>query len=131
MKKSTTKLGESALQVYRQLLLNKKAEFLVALGINFHRLTETAQATGTDPEQLLQEESVRVRLNRVLYGQLRQVQEALDRLDLGEYGYCQACGVPIAPKRLQAVPWTRYCLLCQEKTGSLPLPELIGVGGRI
>ena len=91
------------MQSYRRLLLNKKAESLVAMGINFHHLAETPQQVGTDPEQCLQEESVRLRLNHVLYNQLRLVEAALDRLDLGEYGDCLDCGAPIAPKRLQAV----------------------------
>jgi len=76
----------------------------------------------------VQEESVAVRLNRVLHSQLRQVEEALERLVTGEYGYCLACGGPIAPKRLEAVPWTRYCLFCQEKASPLHMPEEIGVG---
>ena len=119
--------GGSSLQIYRTLLLNKKAEFLVALGINFRHLAETQNA-GVDPEQLLHEESLRLRLNRVLYNQLRQVEAALDRLDMGEYGDCPACSAPIAPKRLQAVPWAKYCLACQETISSRHSEELVGVG---
>ena len=43
------------------------------------------------------------------------VDGALDRLRQGSYGECIACGNEINPKRLQAVPWTRYCISCQEK----------------
>lgn len=46
---------------------------------------------------------------------LRQVESALERLDRGEYGVCDHCGEPIGAKRLQAVPWARYCVDCQEK----------------
>lgn len=46
---------------------------------------------------------------------LRQVEGALERLDLGEYGVCTHCREPIGTKRLQAVPWARYCVDCQEK----------------
>ena len=46
--------------------------------------------------------------------QLLLINEALDRLAGDEYGDCQNCEKPINPKRLDAVPWARYCLNCQE-----------------
>ncbi|MFV0388520.1 MAG: TraR/DksA family transcriptional regulator [Pyrinomonadaceae bacterium] len=46
--------------------------------------------------------------------QLLMIDEALERLDDGEYGLCQNCEKEINPKRLAAVPWARYCLSCQE-----------------
>ena len=45
---------------------------------------------------------------------VRQITEALIRLSAGEYGWCLGCGVEISPARLQSVPWTPYCLRCQE-----------------
>ncbi|MBA3694676.1 MAG: TraR/DksA family transcriptional regulator [Acidobacteria bacterium] len=42
------------------------------------------------------------------------INEALTRISDDEYGTCQNCEKPINPKRLDAVPWARYCLNCQE-----------------
>lgn len=42
------------------------------------------------------------------------INEALERIGGKEYGECQNCENPINPKRLDAVPWARYCLNCQE-----------------
>jgi DnaK suppressor protein len=42
------------------------------------------------------------------------IDEALVRTDTGEYGDCVNCGEPVAEKRLEAVPWARYCLKCQD-----------------
>lgn len=42
------------------------------------------------------------------------INEALTRLAEDEYGTCQNCEKDINPKRLDAVPWARYCLECQE-----------------
>jgi len=42
------------------------------------------------------------------------INEALTRIADEEYGTCQNCEKPINPKRLDAVPWARYCLNCQE-----------------
>jgi DnaK suppressor protein len=46
---------------------------------------------------------------------LAMVDAALARMREGTYGECIACGNEINLKRLEAVPWTRYCIECQEK----------------
>jgi DnaK suppressor protein len=46
---------------------------------------------------------------------LQMVDGALDRIREGTFGECIACGTEINPKRLEAVPWTRHCIECQEK----------------
>ena len=45
---------------------------------------------------------------------LREIEEALRRLDIGEYGTCLNCEEEIGAKRLRAVPWAPLCLRCQE-----------------
>lgn len=45
--------------------------------------------------------------------QLELVEAALERLDAGTYGTCLRCGRPIAPGRLEALPWAAYCIECQ------------------
>jgi DnaK suppressor protein len=47
-------------------------------------------------------------------GLLLQVEEALLRIDNGAYGRCVHCGQPIAAQRLDALPWAKYCIDCQE-----------------
>jgi DnaK suppressor protein len=46
--------------------------------------------------------------------QLALIDEAIQRVDDKEYGECQNCGKEVNPKRLNAIPWARYCLECQE-----------------
>jgi DnaK suppressor protein len=46
---------------------------------------------------------------------LQMVETALLRIREGEFGECVNCGNEINAKRLEAVPWTRYCIACQEK----------------
>jgi DnaK suppressor protein len=45
---------------------------------------------------------------------LRQIKEALIRIQDQTYGICQDCGTPISTKRLEAVPWATYCVNCQD-----------------
>ncbi len=46
---------------------------------------------------------------------LQLVNEALGRLKDGSYGLCVACHEEVQQKRLEAVPWARHCIECQEK----------------
>lgn len=46
---------------------------------------------------------------------LAMVENALSRIREGSFGECISCGKEINPKRLEAVPWTRHCIECQEK----------------
>lgn len=50
--------------------------------------------------------------------ELHEIEQALERIEEGTYGICMECERPITPKRLDAVPWARYCVACQEQHGS-------------
>jgi RNA polymerase-binding transcription factor len=56
--------------------------------------------------------------------QLQLVRQALARLNDGTFGECQHCGATIGVKRLEALPWTPYCIACQEKfeNGEIEVP---------
>ncbi len=45
---------------------------------------------------------------------LRRIDSALDRIDEGSYGVCLHCGNKVQLARLEAVPWARHCVQCQE-----------------
>lgn len=58
----------------------------------------------------------------LLQGQLerlKNIEEALRKLEEGTYGYCEECGEPIPIKRLKVLPFARYCVRCQEKIEKL------------
>ena len=46
---------------------------------------------------------------------LRAVEDAIERIDSDDYGICASCEDPIELKRLEAVPWARFCRACQEE----------------
>ena len=48
-------------------------------------------------------------------GILRRIEKALERIDEGAYGRCLHCSQPIQKGRLDAVPWARFCIACQER----------------
>jgi DnaK suppressor protein len=45
---------------------------------------------------------------------LELIDESLGRIEAGEYGECVHCSEPVLEKRLEAVPWARHCLRCQD-----------------
>ncbi len=47
--------------------------------------------------------------------QLLLIDEALRRLERDDFGFCQTCQKEIGKKRMAALPWTPYCIDCQEK----------------
>jgi DnaK suppressor protein len=57
--------------------------------------------------------------------QLSLVRLALERLDEGTFGECLHCGKTIGEKRLEALPWTPYCIDCQEKIESGEIDDMV------
>ncbi|RIK82756.1 MAG: hypothetical protein DCC67_06730 [Planctomycetota bacterium] len=49
-----------------------------------------------------------------------EVQAALRRMDDASYGKCEACGKDIAAARLEAIPYTRYCIKCADSATNAP-----------
>ena len=107
----------SSIETYRQMLLDRREEVVSGLGVKFDTLAKMGRVAEEDQAQLSHDEFVSLRLNSLDYGQLRLVEEALDRMQSGDFGVCLACEQPIPPKRLQALPWARYCVPCQEEIG--------------
>src|SRR5215470_941444 len=108
---------------YRRMLLEKRDAVLAGLGTKVNDLSRSGRVAEEDQAQQSHEEFVSLRLNGIEYLQLRQVKEALDRLQTGDFGICMACDQPIAPKRLQALPWAKYCVRCQEQVSEEQQPE--------
>ena len=55
---------------------------------------------------------------------LSQVREALQRIDDGTFGTCVVDGEPIEEKRLEAIPWTPYCLRHQQELEQAEQPRM-------
>lgn len=49
---------------------------------------------------------------------LEQIDEAIERIDRGQYGWCSRCGRRIPEERLHAIPWASLCIECKHKEES-------------
>ena len=83
---------------------------------------EQGRQTGADETQDVADQAVSSYQKELLFtqgtnghSQLSLVRLALERIDEGSYGECLQCGTTIGEKRLDALPWTPYCIECQEK----------------
>jgi DnaK suppressor protein len=68
-----------------------------------------------DLSQQSHEEWIFLNRNSLEIKLLREVQHALRRIREGSFGVCQRCEQPISAKRLDAIPWAKYCVSCQEQ----------------
>jgi DnaK suppressor protein len=83
---------------------------------------EQGRETSTDDTQDVADQAVASYQKELLFSQgtnghahLTLIRAALDRISDGSYGECLNCGKTIGIKRLEALPWTPYCIDCQEK----------------
>ncbi|MDE3164324.1 MAG: TraR/DksA C4-type zinc finger protein [Acidobacteriota bacterium] len=67
-----------------------------------------------DLSQQHHEEWIFLNRNTIDMRHLREINDALHRIHTDQYGKCMECEEPISAKRLDAVPWAKYCVTCQE-----------------
>lgn len=107
--------GNNGGSLYHEALLDKRKDVLTGLGLQVNELAQAIRASDEDQAQMSHDEFLNMRLNKIEWDTLRLIDEALDRLQTGDYGTCMRCEEPISPKRLKALPWAKYCVRCQEK----------------
>lgn len=107
-------MSKSSLNNTKEKLIAERESLLIKLSGN--DLSVDASETPDPVDLAVRNYSKNVML-AVSENESRQVvliNEALERIADDEYGTCQNCEKEINPKRLDAVPWARYCLSCQE-----------------
>jgi DnaK suppressor protein len=105
-------------QAYKDALVKKRGEILGTGGIKPLQASmenNTRQGDMADQASGNNEVHIALKLKQTDAKILQAIEEALGRLDKGTYGICRDCGEPIAPARLNAIPWTRVCITCKEK----------------
>src|SRR3954453_7444726 len=103
---------------YKDALLRKRGEIMEAGGMKPLQATmdnNTRQGDMADQASGNNEVHIQLKLKQTDAKILQAIEEALVRIDKGTYGICRDCGEPIAPARLNAIPWTRVCIKCKEK----------------
>ena len=110
----------SKLSMIRRKLLEMRDD--LAKTVHKQRLAEDAQDTGDSVDQASQsiEKELLFELSDNERLTLDQIEAALRKIDKGTYGVCESCRKPIGKMRLQALPFARYCISCQNSSETVP-----------
>ena len=106
-------MTQTEINKYKAMLEAKMAELSVGLR-NRDDIAIEKTPDAIDEVQLAGERELAIRNLDRESNLLRTVKSALARIADGSYGVCLHCEEDIKPKRLDAVPWTKYCITCQE-----------------
>jgi DnaK suppressor protein len=111
-------MDKKRLDYYKKKLIQRREELLRSIA----RTEQEGREADDDPTVDLADKAANSYTKEFLFGQthndrslLQLLDNALDRIKEGEFGECAACHQELQQKRLEAVPWTLYCIACQEK----------------
>jgi RNA polymerase-binding transcription factor len=107
------------LEVFKQQLLNEKT--LLLLGITSSKVDgspKTGDPEGGDVCDIAtsdRDRELRLRLTERGREKLREIEDALERIEEGSFGTCERCGAKIPKGRLKVMPFTTTCVGCKSK----------------
>jgi DnaK suppressor protein len=127
-------VSKKTISELRHKLLEHRREIL-----EFRRNANASWQTLHEPEKELEESASKETMSRGLQQlddrrqeEVRNIDNALTKMEENEYGICEACHRSIAIKRLRAVPWARFCVGCaavrEGFTGGQPVLRPVSPG---
>lgn len=115
--KNKAGLTQAEIKHFRNLLIAKREETLNSvISMEDETLRKSSTELSRLPIHMADVETDNFGMECTLglmYGEqklIKEIDAALDRVDDGTYGICEGSGKPIPKKRLEALPWTRYCV---------------------
>ena len=114
-------MDQKRAKVFKERLLSKKQQLLEA----FNKNKSYGKEADGEATQDIADKAANSYTKEFLFSLsnterdiLQQVDEAIVRIDGRRFGTCASCEEEMNLKRLEAVPWARFCLSCQEKQES-------------
>ncbi|HSC44822.1 MAG TPA: TraR/DksA C4-type zinc finger protein [Candidatus Acidoferrum sp.] len=111
-------MDKKRLDYYKKKLLTRREELLKTIA----RTAEEGRLADEDPTVDLADKAANSYTKEFLFGIsntdrsiLNMIDAALKRIQNEEYGVCANCQEEMQQKRLEAVPWAKHCISCQEK----------------
>jgi len=106
-------MGQDELDIFRRILETMLRE-TARPQVKLEEIAVENAPDAVDYSQRVAERDLTIHQIESNFNRAQSIRLALDRIAQGSYGVCQMCECEISPKRLQAVPWTAYCVSCQE-----------------
>jgi DnaK suppressor protein len=111
-------MRKAFLKKARETLEEMRAQLLRNVQQDLNEVRDASKDEGMDTYDLASEERDR-EINFILSDRertkIKQIDDALERLEDNTYGECESCGLEIAAERLEAMPFTRLCRDCQQE----------------
>jgi len=109
-------MNEQQLEHFKALLLQWKQQLMEESERTVHHMQDEALNLPDPNDRASQEEefSIELRTRDRERKLLRKIGKSLDLLAAGDYGFCQACGVDIGLRRLEARPTADLCIDCKQ-----------------
>ncbi len=108
-------MNEPQLAHFNKILNNWKSELREEVDRTVHHMQDDA-ANFPDPNDRATQESefsLELRTRDRERKLIKKIDESIDNIDLGDYGYCESCGVDIGIRRLEARPTATLCIDCK------------------
>ncbi len=108
-------MNDAQLEHFRQILLNWKKQLLADMERTVHHMQDEATNFPDPNDRATQEEGFAIELrtrDRELK-LIRKIDDSLKKIDSGDYGFCEGCGVEIGLRRLEARPTATKCIDCK------------------
>ncbi|MEO5703080.1 MAG: RNA polymerase-binding protein DksA [Gammaproteobacteria bacterium] len=114
-KKGEDYMNVKQIEHFRQILLAWKRELMEEVDRTVHTMQDEAINYPDPNDRASQESEITMELRardreRKL---IKKIDESLANLDLGDYGYCEVCGIEIGIRRLEARPTASQCIDCK------------------
>jgi RNA polymerase-binding transcription factor len=114
-KKGEAYMNEKQQDHFRKILQGWKAELSQDIDTTIHSMQDEATVFADPNDRATQESDMALELrNRDRERKLiKKIDETIAKIDSGDYGYCESCGVEIGLERLQARPTASLCIDCK------------------
>jgi DnaK suppressor protein len=114
----TNVMDKKRLDYYKKKLVSRREELTKTIA----RTEEEGRQADDEQTVDLADKAANSYTKEFLFGMtntdrtiLNMIDEALNRIKANEYGLCANCQEEMQQKRLEAVPWAKHCIACQEK----------------
>ncbi|MRI83123.1 MAG: RNA polymerase-binding protein DksA [Nitratiruptor sp.] len=101
---------------FKQLLLERRVQILENINIATSELEDLKSVEINDEGDyaaLCADNMIDTVIQEKQIAELKEIEEALEKIERGEYGICEMCGEQIKPLRLKVKPYAKYCIVCR------------------
>jgi RNA polymerase-binding protein DksA len=125
-----SKFNKRELEQFRQILMRKRAELVGDISnMEDEALRQNSGSLSNVPQHMAEQgtdtydQGLSLDLAAVDRNLLREIDDALKRIEQGTYGICERTGIPIKAERLQEIPWARYSIEAAREMERRPYQE--------